>query len=116
MNMRRPLVLFANLLLKSAALTLLIFSVAPVSAAETFPDKPVSLMVPYPAGGLSDVIARFVNMPLSKQLGQPVIVENLGGNLKDIFHLIPAATDEYLASRKCHKSLLSFNSRGRSLR
>jgi tripartite-type tricarboxylate transporter receptor subunit TctC len=79
MNMRRPLVLFANLLLKSAALTLLIFSVAPVSAAETFPDKPVSLMVPYPAGGLSDVIARFVNMPLSKQLGQPVIVENLGG-------------------------------------
>jgi tripartite-type tricarboxylate transporter receptor subunit TctC len=62
MNMRRPLVLFANLLLKSAALTLLIFSVAPVSAAETFPDKPVSLMVPYPAGGLSDVIARFVNM------------------------------------------------------
>jgi len=79
MNMRRPLVLFANLLLKSAALMLLIFSAAPVSAAETFPDKPVSLMVPYPAGGLSDVIARFVNMPLSKQLGQPVIVENLGG-------------------------------------
>jgi tripartite-type tricarboxylate transporter receptor subunit TctC len=36
-------------------------------------------MVPYPAGGLSDVIARFVNNPLSKQLGQPVIVENLGG-------------------------------------
>jgi len=79
MNMRRPLVLFANLLLKSAALTLLIFSASLVSAAETFPDKPVSLMVPYPAGGLSDVIARFVNMPLSKQLGQPVIVENLGG-------------------------------------
>ncbi len=47
--------------------------------AETFPDKPVSLMVPYPAGGVSDVIARFVNMPLSRQFDQIVIVENLGG-------------------------------------
>ncbi len=47
--------------------------------AETFPNKPVSLMVPYPAGGVSDVIARFVNVPLSRQLDQIVIVENLGG-------------------------------------
>ena len=36
-------------------------------------------MVPYPAGGLSDVIARLVNTSLAKHLGQPVIVENLGG-------------------------------------
>ena len=79
MNMRQRIVLFANRLLKSAATTLLIFSAAHTSAADIFPDKPVSLMVPYPAGGLSDVIARFVNMPLSKQLGQPVIVENLAG-------------------------------------
>ena len=41
--------------------------------------KPLNLMVPYPAGGLSDVIARLVERPLSKVLGQPVIVENLGG-------------------------------------
>lgn len=47
--------------------------------AQSFPSKPVSLMVPYPAGGLSDVLARMVNNPLAKQLGQPVIVENLGG-------------------------------------
>ncbi|MBQ0958052.1 tripartite tricarboxylate transporter substrate binding protein [Ideonella sp. 4Y11] len=43
------------------------------------PSKPVNLMVPYPAGGLSDVIARIVNQPLGKALGQQVIVENLGG-------------------------------------
>lgn len=49
------------------------------AAAQTFPTKPVNLMVPYPAGGLSDVLARLVNVPLSKQLNQPVIVENLGG-------------------------------------
>lgn len=47
--------------------------------AQTYPTKPVTLMVPYPAGGLSDVIARTVNNSLGKNLGQPVIVENLGG-------------------------------------
>lgn len=47
--------------------------------AQTFPTKPITLMVPYPAGGLSDVIARRVNSPLSKALGQPVLVDNLGG-------------------------------------
>lgn len=47
--------------------------------AQTFPAKPVTLMVPYPAGGVSDVIARTLNVTLSKHLGQPVIVENLGG-------------------------------------
>jgi tripartite-type tricarboxylate transporter receptor subunit TctC len=48
-------------------------------SAQTYPSKPVTLMVPYPAGGLSDVIARTVNNTLSKNFGQPVIVENLGG-------------------------------------
>ncbi len=47
--------------------------------AQGFPSKPVTLLVPYPAGGISDVIARTVNNALAKQLGQPVIVENLGG-------------------------------------
>jgi len=47
--------------------------------AQTYPSKPVTLMVPYPAGGLSDVIARTVNNTLSKNFGQPVVVENLGG-------------------------------------
>ncbi len=48
-------------------------------SAQTFPAKPVTLMDPYPAGGLSDVIARMVNTSLGKNLGQPVIMENLGG-------------------------------------
>jgi tripartite-type tricarboxylate transporter receptor subunit TctC len=50
------------------------------SAQAAFPNKPVSIMVPYPAGGLSDLIARLVNVPLSAKLGsQPVLVENVGG-------------------------------------
>lgn len=47
--------------------------------AQHFPNKTVTLMVPYPAGGVSDVIARTLNNTLAKHLGQTVIVENLGG-------------------------------------
>ena len=42
-------------------------------------NKPVNLMVPYPAGGPSDAIARIFNNQLGKELGQQVLVENLGG-------------------------------------
>ena len=49
------------------------------AAAQGFPNRTVSVMVPYPAGGLSDAIARIVERPLAKALGQQIIVENLGG-------------------------------------
>jgi tripartite-type tricarboxylate transporter receptor subunit TctC len=52
---------------------------AAAAQAQTFPSKPVNLMVPYPAGGPSDATARIVNPMLGKELGQQVIVENLGG-------------------------------------
>ena len=47
--------------------------------AQIYPTKPVNLMVPYPAGGPSDSIARIFTVPLSRELGQTVLVENLGG-------------------------------------
>lgn len=56
-----------------------LFVGAAPSLAQTYPVKPVSLMVPYPAGGPSDAIARILNGALSRELGQPVLVENLGG-------------------------------------
>jgi tripartite-type tricarboxylate transporter receptor subunit TctC len=61
-----------------AVLAGLLFSAGAVHA-QTYPAKPVNLMVPYPAGGPSDAIARIVNNALAKELGQPVVVENLGG-------------------------------------
>lgn len=67
-NPVRRLALIAGLLLAAGA-----------SLAQTFPVKQVNLMVPYPAGGPSDAIARIMNTPLGKELGQQVIVENLGG-------------------------------------
>ena len=54
-------------------------ALAASALAQSYPSKPVTLLVPYPAGGLSDVIARTVNTSLGKNLGQPVIVDNLGG-------------------------------------
>jgi len=66
---------FLTGLLLSAAATL----GASGALAQNYPGKPVNLMVPYPAGGLSDVIARLVNTSLAAHLKQPVIVENLGG-------------------------------------
>jgi len=52
---------------------------AAASFAQSYPSKPVTLMVPYPAGGPSDAAARIFTAPLGKALGQQVIVENLGG-------------------------------------
>jgi len=48
-------------------------------AQSDYPNKPVRLVVGFAAGGISDVLARAIVIPLSKQLGQPVIVENKPG-------------------------------------
>lgn len=61
-----------------AAVLVGLMALAP-GLAMAYPNGTVSLMVPYPAGGPSDVIARIFNSRISKHLGAPVIVENLGG-------------------------------------
>jgi tripartite-type tricarboxylate transporter receptor subunit TctC len=50
-----------------------------VAAQESWPSKPVSLVVPYPPGGTSDVIGRQLAQRLREELGQPFIVENKAG-------------------------------------
>lgn len=49
------------------------------ATAQTFPAKPVKIVVPYPAGGISDVVTRGVSDGLSKRWGQPVVVDNKPG-------------------------------------
>jgi len=47
--------------------------------ADTFPSKPVTMIVPFPAGGITDIVARLVGEKMRTSLGQPVIAENVGG-------------------------------------
>ena len=47
--------------------------------AQTYPSRPVTLLVPFPPGGGSDVVARLVSEPIGRFLGQPIIIENVSG-------------------------------------
>ena len=53
--------------------------VSAVAAAQTFPTKPIRIVVPYPPGGGSDIMARILAEPLRELLGQPVIIDNKTG-------------------------------------
>jgi tripartite-type tricarboxylate transporter receptor subunit TctC len=63
--------------LRAVVMALGLFSAA--AMAQTYPVKPISLVVPFPAGGTTDVLARAVGQELSKSLGQPVLVESKPG-------------------------------------
>jgi tripartite-type tricarboxylate transporter receptor subunit TctC len=65
------------------ALAVLTFA-TPQSARADYPDKPIHLIVPYPAGGPNDVIARVVGQKLSQSLGQQVVIENRPGGSGNI--------------------------------
>jgi tripartite-type tricarboxylate transporter receptor subunit TctC len=49
-------------------------------SAQTFPSRPVTLLVPFPPGGVTDTTARVIEADLAKELGQPVVIENRGGS------------------------------------
>ena len=61
------------------SLALAALSVTPPSAAQAFPDQPIKIIVPQPAGGGFDTVARVLAERLAPRLGQPVVVDNRPG-------------------------------------
>ncbi len=62
------------------AVTLILgIGIAPVTASETWPERPVKIVVPYGPGGLGDVLARTIGKKMGEALGQPVVVDNKPG-------------------------------------
>lgn len=56
-----------------------ILAIAPLAEGDQYPHKPIRFIVPYGAGGNTDIVARAVAEKLSQHLGQQVIVDNRGG-------------------------------------
>lgn len=88
-----------NAALLSAALSLFVHA-AP-AAAEEWPTKPVTMIMGFPAGSGVDVVARAIQEPLSKQLGQPVIIDYKSGAAGNI-------ASEYVARAKADGYTLAF--------
>ena len=83
--------------LQAMALIAAVLTTAAPSHAQTFPNRPITLIVTFPPGGSADIVARALEARLSADLGQPIVVENrpgAGGNI-GIAAVAKAAPDGY---------------------
>jgi tripartite-type tricarboxylate transporter receptor subunit TctC len=69
MKLRTSLLVFA----------LSIFALLPAFSFAQYPDKPITLIVPFPPGGPTDSLARIIAQNLSQELGKPIVIDNRGG-------------------------------------
>ena len=67
------------ILIPIIAVTAALLAATLPAAAQSWPNRPMTMVVPFAAGGASDVIARIVAQGLRTELGQSVVVENIGG-------------------------------------
>ncbi|GAA0241932.1 hypothetical protein LNAOJCKE_5345 [Methylorubrum aminovorans] len=79
------------------AISLLSVLAAFGAAADTYPQRPITMVVPFAAGGPTDVVARIVAEPMSRVLGQQVVIENVtgAGGTTGITRASQAAPDGY---------------------
>ena len=89
----------------------------PAAGSAAFPEKPVRIVVPFPAGGATDVVARTLGQRLSQMWGQPVVIENrpgAGGNIgadlvakapPDGYTLLMASSAEVAINPYLYKSM-----------
>jgi len=66
-------------MLRLAAAIFTVLAIPGIAAAQTYPNRPVRIVVPFPSGSVSDTTARILGNKLSEQIGQPVIVDTRPG-------------------------------------
>ena len=87
----------ANMLLKAVIFALLGLSGLNSALAQDFPTRPLTMVIPFSAGGPTDVLGRVVAARMSEVLGQQVVVENVGGagGMNGSYRISNAAPDGY---------------------
>jgi hypothetical protein len=68
-----------NLSISTKVILIFVFCLCISARADNFPDKPIKIIVPYPPGGFTDLLARIISEKLSLKIKQAVIVDNKGG-------------------------------------
>src|SRR5271169_5542846 len=83
--------------LRLAASSAIFPAVTRLAVADTYPSRPVSIVVPFPAGGPTDTLGRILAERMTRSLGQSVIIENLTGAAGTVgsAHVARAAPDGY---------------------
>src|SRR6185436_5520590 len=83
--------------LRQVLLGILVLALVLPEALAQYPNKPIRLIVPFPASGAADLAARVIAKPLSEELGQPIVIDNRGGADGAIAGdlLVKAAPDGY---------------------
>ncbi len=87
-----------RLTLRWFSLALILGACCGVQAQQTWPVRPIRLVLPSAAGGSTDILARLMGPRLSKALGQPVIIENRGGAYGVVSHayVVKSAPDDHM--------------------
>src|SRR5260221_11743868 len=78
----------------------LLAAALPCAQAQVYPTRPITVIVPFPAGGPTDSLARVLSEPMRMSLGQPLIIENVSGATGSIgvARVVQAAPDGYTVS------------------
>jgi len=87
---------------------LVVGAVAAPAVAQTFPSQPIHIVVPFPPGGGTDALARAIQEPFQKAIGQTVVIDNRGGGGGSIGHEIvaKAAPDGYTVGFSSNNQML----------
>jgi tripartite-type tricarboxylate transporter receptor subunit TctC len=86
--------------LRSAVLSVGLLAIAAIAGAQSYPSRPITMVVPFAAGGPVDTVARILSEPMRASLGQPLVIENATGAAGSIGvgRVARAAADGYTLS------------------